>query len=182
MTATVFAGRFAAGFAAAVALASAAACGGTPTGRPAPSPAVPVSPAPAAKQRFADATAADYTSAVKVLSFDPDVRSVVVELVIFMPGPDYCASFGVSPVDARCGRDYVVEDSHTKVGLPLAAKATLRTTRGGDDRCIGTMAAGGTCKATVDSFAAALHETPGMPARLTVRNGEVVTLAQIYTS
>jgi hypothetical protein len=166
---------------AAATLASLTACGATPQAQPTPATTSSPSPAPATRQKFADATAADYASAVKVLTFDPAERSTVVELIIFMPGPDYCASFGVSPIDIRCGRDYVVEDSHTKVALPLSATVKLRTTRGGDDRCIGTMASGGTCKATMASFATALRELPEMPARLTVRNGEVVTLAQIYT-
>jgi hypothetical protein len=161
-----------------VALVTVAACGAPDAATP-PSPAS--SPA-AAPQRFADVTAPDFTSAVKVRTFDPAAKSTVVEPIIFMEGARYCASFGVSAVDGRCSQPVVIEDSHTKVALPLAAKVSLRLDRGGDDRCLGTMTTGATCAATAAAFAAAVREQGEMPARVTVRGGEVVALAQLYVS
>jgi len=160
---------------AAAALAAVAGCGA-----PAEVTTVP-EPTPSVPRRFADVTAPDFRTPVKVLGFDPAAASTVLEPIVFLRGADYCASFGVSPVDERCSREYVVEDSHTKVVFPLDPKVRLRVTRNGDADCVGGFDEGGSCPATTAAFAAAVKETPDMPARVTVRGGVVVELAQLYT-
>ena len=130
---------------------------------------------------FADLTAPDVSSAVAVLAFDPVAASTVIEPIVFLTGHDYCTSFGVSPADPRCTRGYVIEESRTKVTLPLDPQVRLRTTRDGEKACRGTVAAGATCPATMATFATAVRARPAMPARITVRGGVVAELAQLYT-
>lgn len=130
---------------------------------------------------FADLTAPEVAAAVSVLAFDPVAASTVIEPIVFLTGRDYCASFGVSPADPRCSRGHVVEESRTKVTLPLDPQVRLRTTRDGDQACRGTITTGATCPATMSVFAAAVHAHPGLPARVTVSGGVVVGLAQLYT-
>ena len=130
---------------------------------------------------FADLTAPDVASAVEVLAFDPVAASAVVEPIVFMAGSDFCTSYGISPDDSRCRRAYVVEESRTKVTLPLDPQVLLRTTRNGDKACRGTLTTGATCPATMKEFAAAVKTRPEMPARITVRGGVVAELSQLFT-
>jgi hypothetical protein len=129
---------------------------------------------------FADLTAPDVESAVEVLAFDPVAASAVVEPIIFMAGGDFCTSYGIAPDDPRCRRAYVIEQSRTKITLPLDPQVRLRTARGGDKPCRGTIAAGATCPASMTEFAATVQARPETPARITVRGGVVVGLAQLY--
>jgi hypothetical protein len=148
-------------------------CGGPD--REEPSLVTPSAPA------FADFGAPDVASAVEVLAFDPVAASTVVEPIVFMTGADFCASYGIAPDDSRCHRAYVIEESRTKVTLPLDPQVRLRTTRHGESACRGTLSTGATCGATMATFAEAVKAKPEMPARITVRGGIVVDLAQLYT-
>jgi hypothetical protein len=169
----VIAGRLRAGACTAAVGLALAGCGSPGLEKPpVVSPSAPV---------FADLTAPDVTSAVAVLAFDPVAASTVIEPIVFLTGHDFCASFGVTPADSRCARGFVLEESRTKVTLPLDPQVRLRTTRDGDKACRGTAATGATCPATMTAFAAAVRARPAMPARITVRGGVVADLAQLYT-
>jgi len=163
-----------------------AACGTatatTPSG-PASSAAVQPSTKPAAPTpTFADPTQGSGTTVVKLHSFDAGAGSAVVEPIIFMDGPAYCKAFKLKSSDGRCQREWVSEESHTKITLPVLAKPKLTTWddhQGGD--CIGSMTGGGTCPATAAEFAEWLKQDPGGFAVITTKDGTITHIAQMYT-
>lgn len=145
----------------------------------------PVSPAPTASSSvaptptFTDVFRGDSSSVVRLRAYDPRARSVVVEPVVFLQGPDYCAAYHVSGTDPRCDRDWVTEDSRTKTTLPVSTKAELLSVRGGEAECIGDDGAG-TCPLPRDERVRWSTGDPDLLLRLTVRDGTATRLAELF--
>lgn len=154
----------------------AAACG-TEAEPPTP-PAVSPSPSAAvAPDPFPDVTT-DGGAIALLLSYNPGDRAAVVEPAVFLPGIDYCKALRLDPIDKRCSREYVVEGSKTKVTLPLAEKVQLRGMGTGEPECLGTMTEGTKCPVN-QQYVAMLAEGQA-PVHVTVRNGEIVRIAELY--
>jgi hypothetical protein len=120
----------------------------------------------------------DVTTSVRLLSYDPDHRAAIVEPILFESGQDYCKALHVDPLDERCSRDLMTENSNTRVTLPLSGRVDLRDIGDGDSDCFGTMTTGATCKATDRDM---LQLADGKAAvRIALRDGEVVRIAELY--
>lgn len=143
------------------------------------SPASPASPV-AVTPSFPDLSRGNAQTAAKLLSFDASARSAVVEPVIFMDGPGFCAKFHIETSDPRCIREWVTEDSNIKVTLPVDAHAKLTTVRSGDPDCMGGTQSSGTCPLTSAAFASLAKQSPGMLVRVTVKDGTLTQLAEQY--
>jgi hypothetical protein len=166
-----------------------AGCGSASPG-PAPATSPPAPPSAAAKAAakvapepsFADLTQARAKSVVKVFAFDAENQSAVVEPIIFLTGEDYCKAFKVKASDARCDHEWLTEESHTKVTVPVADNPAFFTWEGPDGNvCVETPADGGTCRWSAKSFAKWVADEPGGMAVIATQNGEIVRMAQIYT-
>lgn len=154
---------------------------GTPSSS-APSSSAPSSKAPAPVPTFADLTTGSKTSVVKLYSYDAKAHSAVVEPIIFLDGPAFCKAFRLKSSDPRCQRDWADEESHLKVTVPVSAKPKLTQWddhKGGD--CIGTITSGAICPATEAQFAAWLKATPSGFAVVTLVDGTITKIAQMYT-
>ena len=172
----------------AAALLTTAGCAATggdgPPAAPSWAAGVPSSkpPTPAPGPTFADLTTGSRTSVVKLYSYDAAAQSAVVEPIIFLDGPAFCKAFKIKSSDGRCQRDWVSEESHTKVTLPVQPKPKL--TQWDDHKdgdCIGTMTTGAVCPATPAEFADWLKDNPKGFAVVTTADGTVTKIAQMYT-
>ena len=141
-----------------------------PTASPSPS-------AVAAPDPFPDVTK-DGGAITLLLSYSAEDRAAVVEPALFLPGVDYCKALRLDPIDKRCSREYVVEGSKTKVTLPLAEKVQLRGMGSGEPECLGTMTEGTKCPVT-RAYIETLAEQQA-PVHVTVRDGEIVRIAELY--
>ena len=136
-------------------------CGTNPPDVSASRPPVPASSAPPASKnaapqpRFADLTQGSTTSVVKLHGYDPRNASAVVEPIIFMTGDAYCRAFKIKRTDGRCVHaEYVTEESHTRVTVPIAATVKYYTWEDSNgDVCIDAPEKGGTCPMTQREFA-----------------------------
>ncbi|MDT5042133.1 MAG: hypothetical protein QOE51_3118 [Actinoplanes sp.] len=152
--------------------------GPAPEGSLSASPSV--SPGPLAPS-YPDVTKGNVATAAELLAYDPVAQSAVIEPTLFLTGPDFCKTLHIKASDDRCNRDWVAEDSHVKITLPVGSQARLLTTRQGDEACIGTMASGGTCPVTPKQFAALARENPPLLVHVSVRNGTLTKIAQEFT-
>jgi hypothetical protein len=154
---------------------------GDPSGK-APGSGAPSSKAPKPGPTFADLTTGSKTSVVKLYSYDATAHSAVVEPIIFLDGPAFCKAFKLKSSDPRCQRDWEDEESHIKVTVPVSAKPRL--TQWDDHKdgdCIGTITGGAVCPATTAEFATWLKGNPGGFAVVTLVDGTVTKIAQMYT-
>jgi hypothetical protein len=155
-------------------------CGSGATGSPSAFPSAPSSAAP--EPSFADLTRGSTTSVVKLHAYDAKNRSAVVEPILFMTGQKYCKTFKVKSTDARCNREWITEDSHTKVTVPVAAKPKYFTWQAENgDVCIETPEGGGTCPMTAKEFDAWAAENTNAMVAITTVDGTITRMAQIFT-
>ncbi|GAA2478355.1 hypothetical protein [Winogradskya humida] len=155
-------------------LLAVAACGATP----AVSPSAQASPAASPTRllpTFPELTG-DLTTTAKLLSFDPANKAAVVEPIIFQTGPDYCKALHISPVEARCSQEVVIDASNTRVTLPMATKLDMRDI--GDGSCAGTMTGGSTCKSTTGYMARLAGDDAAVS--ITLQAGTLVRIAELY--
>ncbi len=129
---------------------------------------------------FADVTRGDTASVVRLWAYDRTARSVVVEPVVFMQGPDFCAEFAVPDTDPRCEQDWTTEDSRLKVTLPVRPDATFAAVNGDPQACMSDKTGAGTCPVSARRFATWLKEGPEALVRLTTVDGAVTAMAEVY--
>ncbi|WP_433729217.1 hypothetical protein ACQP2Y_16870 [Actinoplanes sp. CA-051413] len=164
-------------------------CGTNPPDVSASPPPVPASSAPAASRkpvpqpRFADLTQGSTTSVVKMHGYDPENASAVVEPIIFMTGDAYCRAFKIKRTDGRCVHaEYVTEESHTKVTVPIAATVKYYTWEDSNgDVCIDAPEKGGTCPMTEREFAGWFKLNKEAMVAVATENGELTRMAVVYT-
>jgi hypothetical protein len=168
----------------AVAVLAVGGCGAaTPETAPAASgpPAAKSAPAPP-QPSFADLTRGSTKTVVKMYAYDPKHDSAVVEPILFLTGEQYCRTFQVKRTDTRCEREWLTEESHTKITMPVAAQPKIT---GWDDGqggvCLAEPVDGGTCPMKAKDFTAWIAENPGEMVAVTTRNATVVRMALIYT-
>jgi hypothetical protein len=131
---------------------------------------------------FPDLTLGSTKSVVKLYAYDARSRSVVVEPILFMTGEQYCKTFKLKTTDARCNREWITEESHTKVTVPVAAKPKYFTWEDDNgDVCIDTPEAGGTCPMTAKAFGAWAADNAGAMVAVTTADATITRMAQIYT-
>jgi hypothetical protein len=153
---------------------------GEPAARPSPSAAPSVSPGPLAPS-YPDVTRGDTSTAAQLIAYDPVARSAVIEPTLFLTGPDFCKTLHIKASDGRCERDWVTEDSHVNITLPVSPQARLLTMRDGEDGCLGSMETGGTCPLTPAKFAALTKERAPMLVHVVTRDGTLTTIAEEFT-
>jgi len=147
-----------------------------PSSAPSTAPSVSA-PAPA----FPDVARGDTVVTANLLSYDPAADSAVVVPTLMLTGEDYCRKFKVKASDSRCQREWITEDSHTKITLPVAPEAKLLSFKDGDPECVGNMIAGGTCPVSKKQFAAWTEDYPEGLVRISTKDGTIVKMAQVYT-
>ena len=102
--------------------------------------------------------------------------------VIFMEGPAFCEAFHLKASDPRCAREWVTEESHVKITLPVSPSVKLfEATPPADRDCIGSMAAGGSCPVDEKRFLALAKEFEGdFLVAVTVTDGTITRIAQEF--
>jgi hypothetical protein len=146
-----------------------------------PPPAATSAPASAAPTpTFTDVSRGDTESVVKLLKYDARALAVVVEPTVFLDGTAFCTAFGIPGTDPRCERDWVTEDSKTKVTLPLGARAKLLTVRDGDPECIDERTGAGACSWAPAELARRAAPADGILVRLTTEDGTATRIAEVY--
>lgn len=147
------------------------------------SPAPKASTTPAAPQpSFADLTRGNTKSVVKMYAYDAKHRSAVVEPILFLTGDEFCTKFKVKRTDPRCEREWTIEESHTKVTMPVAGNPKILNWDDGQGNvCIEEPADGGTCPMSEKAFADWIAESPGEMVSVSTRDATVVRMALIYT-
>ncbi|HWS36370.1 MAG TPA: serine/threonine-protein kinase [Actinoplanes sp.] len=129
---------------------------------------------------FTDVRDGSSTSTVIVHAYHPKLRSMVVEPVLFMTGPEYCETFGLEvTADNPCERAWVTEDSKMTVTLPIAASPKLRSWLDDPGKCAGDPVTVGICKVS----AAVLAQRIGAEglADVTVEDGVVTAIEERFT-
>lgn len=152
----------------------------------APAPSAAASSAPGRKPappRFADLTQGRTTSVVKLHGYDAKNASAVVEPMLFMTGDAYCRAFDIEPTDNRCvHREYVTEESNTKVTVPIAAEVKYFTWEGpGGEVCIDAPEKGGTCPISAKGFAEWFKQNKGGMVAVATEDGALTRMAVVYT-
>lgn len=165
-----------------LALLLAACSSAAPSGQPTPSPSAAAPsvsvPAPSVKPTYADVSRGDTDSTVRMLALRS--KAVVVEPVVFMTNPDFCATFGIPADDGRCNQPWDTADSEAKITVPVADDATYALVDLEDpQRCMDDRGAG-SCKATAKEFAAWAADDVQPLIRLTTKNGVATRLAEMY--
>jgi hypothetical protein len=166
---------------------STAACStGSPRSNGSPAPSTGASSTrgsaePSARPTFTDLTEGDTESVVKLRAYYPDDRSAVVEPIIFMQGPDFCAAFDLPDEDPRCNRDWSTEDSSTKVTLPVSAGVKLLTMNGAVEECINWDTMLGSCAWSKTKLAQAAKNDSDLMVQLTTRDATITKIVEIYT-
>ena len=153
---------------------------GSPTSaRPSSRPTSKAAPQP----RFADLTQGSTTSVVKLYAYDAKNASAVVEPIIFMTGDAYCRVFKIKRSDSRCvNHDYVTEESHLKVTVPIAPQVKYFTWEGTDGSvCIDAPEKGGTCPMTAKQFAAWFKLNKQAMVAVATVDGAITRMAVLYT-
>ncbi len=164
---------------------------GTPPPASAPaSPAPSVSATPSAtpsaavaRPTFAD-LGRDAVTTATLHAVDIAARSAVVEPTTVLTGDEACAAGSGEPVpdpDDCPGVPYTVR-SRSKYTLPLAGDLRLGSIgdRDGDGDCVDGETGEGTCPITEAQFAVWAKRTPEAPVVVTVRNGVITAIAQLY--
>ncbi len=136
-----------------------------------PSPASGVTP-------FTDVRTGSSTSIVEVHGYYPKSRSIVVEPVLFMSGPEYCTMFALDPDGDVCQRAWLTEDSRMTITLPIVADPKLTSTRGNDQECLKHPVTVGDCKTSIADFTDLVEVSPLY--RLTTVDGTATALAEVY--
>jgi len=122
----------------------------------------------------------DTGTTVKLISLDFETRAAVVEPILFLPGRDYCTKLHIPRTDTRCSQEYVIENSNTKVSLPIAAKVKLTNIGDGSVDCYGTMTTGATCPATEADYTRAMREGTETLVYLKLQSGAITGIAELY--
>jgi hypothetical protein len=121
------------------------------------------------------------TSTAKLYAYDQVAHSAVVEPVLYLFGPDYCAQFKIKEGDGRCERETVTVESHLKVTVPVRDEPLLMTWDGLDGRCVGTITGGGICPIKPSAFTRWLKESPQGLIAISTTDGTATRLAQMYS-
>jgi serine/threonine protein kinase len=119
-------------------------------------------------------------STAKLLSFDPGALSAVIEPIILMPGPDYCRKYGVPVTQPRCQQNWTIEDSQSKIDLPVSPEVVVSTTRDGDQGCLHDNS--GTCPLPLPELAGWLKLHPQALTSITSTDGVVTGMAELPTA
>jgi predicted Ser/Thr protein kinase len=144
---------------------------------------IAITPALAAAGAYTDVSAGDSTSVAKLLSYNKTARSAVVEPVRYYSGPGYCKAYHIASSDGRCNREWITEDSHAKVTVPLATSAKLTYVHGGDPDCMKSYSdiiLAGTCALSPAAFASWLKDNAEALVRLTVKDGTTTGIAELF--
>ncbi|MEV6845533.1 serine/threonine-protein kinase [Actinoplanes sp. NPDC051411] len=123
------------------------------------------------------------TSVVRLSSYDPGARVVVAEPVLFLTGPEYCTMFKIKQSDGRCETEWTTVDSHLRLTLPVTGDPVLHSfdDPSGQERCNGSMATGSTCPTKPDAFLKWLKGSGVDLVAVTVSDGRVAKMAEMYT-
>ncbi|GAA1639794.1 serine/threonine protein kinase [Actinoplanes couchii] len=135
--------------------------------------------APATSLTFTDVRKGSSTSTVEVHAIYTKPRSVVVEPVLFMTGPEYCEAFGLQPSEeAPCERAWLTEDSNMTVTLPLSPDLKMFSVFEDPQKCAGNPVTVGTCKITPEAAIKRLESYSWYD--ITVKDGVVTAMAERY--
>lgn len=137
---------------------------------------------PAANPSYADVTRGDSSTAALLYTFDAEVRSAVLEPVLFMDGPAYCTKFRVKLSNAQCQREWVIVESHQKAAVPVSRQAKLYTASSDTEDCSGSMERGGTCLVTTAEFAKLMAQAGknNFLVHVTITDGTIIRIAEEY--
>jgi hypothetical protein len=103
--------------------------------------------------------------------------------MIFMTGDAYCRAFKIKRTDDRCvHHEYVTEESHTKVTVPIAPAVKYFTWEGPEGEvCIDAPEKGGTCPMTEKQFAEWFKVNKRGWVAVATEDGAVTRMSVVYT-
>ncbi|WP_189077471.1 hypothetical protein [Mangrovihabitans endophyticus] len=137
------------------------------------------SAAPGATPAYTDVSRGDTDSIVKLLSFAPGKhRAVIVKPVIYLPNPQFCATYRIPRDDKRCSYAWGAAESGAKITLPRADDAVLMLVKDDPAKCVDDSGAG-TCQVSGGAFDDWLGNGEEL-IRLQTRNGVAVRLAELH--
>jgi hypothetical protein len=137
--------------------------------------------APSAGPTFAD-LGRDAKTTATLHAVDIAARSAVVEPTTVLTGDEACTAELGEPVenpDDCPGIPYTVR-SRSKYTLPLAGDVWLGSIGDRDADCVDGETGEATCRITEARFAAWAKRTPEAPVVVTVRNGVITRIAELY--
>ncbi|MDI6102156.1 serine/threonine-protein kinase [Actinoplanes sp. NEAU-A12] len=106
-------------------------------------------------------------------------RVTIAEQAEFITGAEYCRRSGLPENTPKCASRYVSVRSGIKVALPLAAERRYLDFRPDPARCTDPQTRAGTCPVPFQEFVTAFDDDQLSPALLTIRGGEVTTVAKL---
>ncbi|MEV6305347.1 serine/threonine-protein kinase [Actinoplanes sp. NPDC051861] len=106
-------------------------------------------------------------------------RVSILEPAEFLTGEEYCRRFAQAQGSPKCADRFVPVASGVQVTVPIAAEPVYLDYRRDRAKCVDRQTLGGTCRVSFDEFATTDGETSPWPALVTIRRGEVTTVAKM---
>lgn len=106
-------------------------------------------------------------------------KVAIVAPTEYLTGADYCRRFALPTTSPKCGEKYVPVAGSTSVSLPLAAEPSYLDYRDNPQKCRNLRTRAGTCPVSFKRFATVTDETSPWPALVTIRAGQVTSVARL---
>ncbi|KUL41344.1 serine/threonine-protein kinase [Actinoplanes awajinensis] len=109
-------------------------------------------------------------------------HTAIVEPAEYLTGAEYCRQFAVDAGSPKCAKPFVPVLSAMRVSLPISAKPQYLDYRSSPAKCVDPATHAGTCQVGFGEFSTTSGETSPWPALVTVRGGQVVSVARLDLS
>ncbi|WP_092541810.1 serine/threonine protein kinase [Actinoplanes derwentensis] len=106
-----------------------------------------------------------------------DGRVAILEQMDVLTGTEYCDRLGLVSTSPKCADDFVTVPSRIKVSLPIAAKPKYFDYDANPKKCTDPQTRVATCRVSFSEFATVSDSTKDQQVFVTVKGGEVVSVA-----
>ncbi|GAB2605508.1 hypothetical protein Aab01nite_00150 [Paractinoplanes abujensis] len=106
-------------------------------------------------------------------------RVAILEPAEYVTGTEYCERFALPPTSPQCAKKLVPVNSGTRVSLPIAAEPRYLDYRHDPAQCLDPKTHAGTCAVSFDTYVTVSSEISPRPSLVTIRNGQVATVARV---
>ena len=103
----------------------------------------------------------------------------ILEPTEFLTGADYCRRFALTGESPQCAQKFVPVPSSTQVSLPIAENPRYLDYRRDPAKCRDPRTLAGTCAVPFREFATTSGESSPWPGLVTIRGGQVTSVARL---
>ncbi|MBL7259638.1 serine/threonine-protein kinase [Paractinoplanes lichenicola] len=106
-------------------------------------------------------------------------KVAILEPAEYVTGAEYCERFALPATSPQCAKKLVPVNSGTRVSLPIVAEPRYLDFRHDPAKCLDPKTHAGTCAVSFDTYVTVSSEISPRPSLVTIRNGQVATVARI---